>query len=29
MEFVEGWLPNDSFEGAIQILIRFSGSAGD
>jgi hypothetical protein len=26
--FVKGGHPNDSFEGTIQILVRFSGSAG-
>jgi hypothetical protein len=27
-EFVHGRLPNDSFEGTVQIKVRFSGSAG-
>jgi hypothetical protein len=28
MKFVQEGLPNDRFEGTIQIQVRFSGSAG-
>jgi hypothetical protein len=27
-EFIEGGLPEDGFEGTIQIQVRFNGSAG-